>query len=243
MEVMHRAPVRPALRASLLSIADPLDEDRVDDEKITTTRKAINRVALIAAEAGGRFQREQIDHDPMSWLLAPRKMFDGRAAVDACLEREHCLRGILVHGLSLGLDIDPAALDTLLADDDDWEEEAGEMPKNEKGNARHHISREYVSVPRLYTATICYADNMTMLNAFYACITNNPSEIADHLEHRYGPAAAAEARIRAGYFAADPLVLAIVPDPLAEVICKMQEQESDPASASFAVNIEQRIEH
>ena len=243
MEVITEAPARPASISNTLAIVDPLEVDRADDERIVTTRRAISRVALIAAEAGGRFQRENIDHDPMSWLLAPRKMFDGRAAVDACLEREHCLRGILVHGLSLGLDVDPEGLDALFADDDDWEEEADEMPKSKSGSGGRQISHEYVSVPRLYTATICYADSTTMLNAFHACITTNPSEIADHLEHRYGPLAASEARIRAGYFAEDPLVLAIVPDPLAEVICKMQEQETEPASASFAVDIEQRLVH
>jgi len=243
MEVITAAPARPAPKSNTTAIVDPLEVDREDDEAIVTTRRAINRVALIAAEAGGRFQRENIDHDPMSWLLAPRKMFGGRTAVEACLEREHCLRGILVHGLSLGLDVEPEAIDDLLADDDDWESETDHMAKNKSGSGSSQISHEYVSVPKLYTATICYADCSTMLNAFYACITNNPSEIADHLEHRYGPAAASEARIRAGYFAADPLVLALVPDPIAEVICRMQEQETEPASASFAVDIEQRLAH
>lgn len=98
---------------------DPLDEDGAADEIVITTRRAIGRVALVATETATRFQREAVEHDPMTWMFAPRAVFDGAAAVDACLNRDACMRGILLHGLGLGMDADRLSMDALLANDDD----------------------------------------------------------------------------------------------------------------------------
>ena len=82
-----RVSAPPALIASRnLTVMDPLDADDPADEAVVTTRRAICRVALVATEVGGRFQREAIDHDPMSWMLSPRRLFGGSSALDACLE-------------------------------------------------------------------------------------------------------------------------------------------------------------
>ena len=82
---------------------DPLDDDAAGDELVVTTRRAIGRVAQVATETATRFQREGIEHDPMSWMYAPRALLNGASAVDSCLDRDACMRGILVHGLGLGL--------------------------------------------------------------------------------------------------------------------------------------------
>ena len=98
---------------------DPLDEDDAADEIVVTTRRAIGRVALVATETATRFQRDAVEHDPMSWMFAPRQLSGGAAAVDACLDRQDCMRGILLHGLCIGLDADRSAMDELLAGDGD----------------------------------------------------------------------------------------------------------------------------
>lgn len=111
--IVTRHPVGPAPREAY---TDPLDPDLAIDAPILVTRRRLIRLALVATEAGARFQREASEHDTMAWMLAPRKLFGGRDAIDATLEREHCMRALLLHGLGLGLDALPADIDELSAD-------------------------------------------------------------------------------------------------------------------------------
>ncbi len=96
---------------------DPLDEDQADDDCIVLTRRRLVRLALVACETGARFERDGVRHDPMAWMLAPRRLFDGRTAIEACLELEGCNRAVVLHGLALGLDADADEIDDLLADE------------------------------------------------------------------------------------------------------------------------------
>lgn len=105
---------------------DPLAEDRSSDLPIISTRRALTRLALVAAETGARFQRDGEGMDPMAWILAPRRLFDGEAALEAVLAHGPFMRALLLHGLSIGLDAEPAFIDDLVAgnsDDDIFDEE------------------------------------------------------------------------------------------------------------------------
>lgn len=95
---------------------DPLDPDSSNDVPIVVTRRQLIRLAVVATEVGARFQRDAIGHDSMAWMLAPRRLFDGRDAVDAALEQTHCVRALILHGLCLGLDARPQDIDELQAD-------------------------------------------------------------------------------------------------------------------------------
>jgi hypothetical protein len=119
IDAIERAAVETFLPASMPNLVDPLDFDSADDEVVVTTKRALIRLALVAADTASRFEREGIGHDPVAWMLAPRALFEGRAAVDACLAREECLRAVLLHGLSIGLDADPSELDALLDENAD----------------------------------------------------------------------------------------------------------------------------
>lgn len=101
---------------------EPLDEDRQNDPVIEITHRQLLRLIFMAAETGVRFRRDNLSHDPVNWLLTPTKLFDGEAPVDACKRHDAFLHGIIVHGLSLGLDTDPNDIAELLASD---EEEVG----------------------------------------------------------------------------------------------------------------------
>jgi len=100
--------------AGLLRYEDPLDADRADDVAVLATRRSICRVALIASEAGARFQRESAACDPMAWMLAPRRLFGGGAAIEACLDLDHFSRALILHGLGIGMDAEPTDIDGLL---------------------------------------------------------------------------------------------------------------------------------
>ena len=97
---------------------DPLDPDAPADRPLIVTRRRLIRLALVAAETGARFQRDGLDHDPVAWMLTPREMFEGHDAIEGALSLNGCLRAILLHGLSMGLDADPAAIDELVSGDE-----------------------------------------------------------------------------------------------------------------------------
>jgi hypothetical protein len=105
-------------KSRAFDMPDPLDPDSCRDLPIVVTRRRLVRLALVAAETGARFQREGLDYDPVAWMLAPREMFDGVDGIEGALGLSGCLRAILLHGLGMGLDADPALIDELLADEE-----------------------------------------------------------------------------------------------------------------------------
>lgn len=224
---------------------DPLGSDQPDDTLVLTSRRAISRVALVAAETAGRFQREQLTLDPMAWMLAPRRVFDGRSALDACLERDECMRGILVHGLGLGLDVERDAVDVLAAQDDDDEFDDGlddhefrylygmPMANGARGPRKARL--------RLYTATIVTTSERVMVQAFLACVASSRKEVATRVASRFGPALAEHAEIRAGFHPASPLVLALVPAAVSDLIRQVETECSGPQPRTFEFEIQQRI--
>ena len=229
---------------------DPLDDDRPSDVVVVTTRRAISRIALVAAEAAGRFQREGVPHDAMTWMLAPLALFSGSNALEACLERDACLRGILIHGLSLGLDADPMTIDALTADDDDDDDDVdgavslfGRVPDAATIGFRSNV----LSFPepgagglRLFTATVVANDGFETVQAFHASLAADEAEIAGRLYSRIG-AAAADARIMKGFDPNDPLVAALVSDVMCDTLALIAAEPSSSIAAGLDVNIEQRF--
>ena len=95
---------------------DPLEEE--GGGMMAIRRVSLVRIACVAAETGARMQRDGLATDPVSWMITPLELFEGRAPIEACLEREACSKAILLHGLGLGLDADPRAMNRLLASRD-----------------------------------------------------------------------------------------------------------------------------
>lgn len=235
----------PGTASGAMSL-DPLDDDDPCDEVVVTTRRAIGRVAVVAAETGSRFQREGLPYDPLAWLFAPRNLFDGAAAIDACLNRDACVRGILVHGLGLGLDVDRSALDALLAEDDDSfdDHEFNYLHGGRLGGfgqkGRHRTAR--TTRLRLYTATLAETRDNRMMQAFHASIAGSKDEVRARLAGRFGPDLADAAEIRLGLHPSSPLVIALVPSSVAAMIVQMGKDCASPAARTFAVDIQQCIQ-
>lgn len=93
---------------------DPLEDE--SGGMLAVRRVALVRIACVAAETGARMQREGLAQDPVAWMVSPLGLFQGRAPIEACMERSACSKAILLHGLGLGLDADPAVIDRLLFD-------------------------------------------------------------------------------------------------------------------------------
>lgn len=227
---------------------DPLEADQPDDQFVIITKRSMCRIALVAVETAGRFEREGISYDPMSWMLAPRRLFDGGTAIEACAQLHHCRRSILVHGLGLGLDVDPSAIDALIADDPegdndkkDNEEPARDLGGNKKD--RHKDSRRPGATLelRLWTATMAYSTEELIVNAFHASLATNVHDVVERLRMRYGTEIAAEADIRIGFHQAMPIVLALIQEPLAEMIRQIDNEPMLADADRFSINIEHRI--
>ena len=93
---------------------DPLEDE--SGGMLAVHRVALVRIACVAAETGARMQRDGLAEDPVDWMVSPLELFEDRAPIEACMERSACSKAILLHGLGLGLDADPAAIDRLLFD-------------------------------------------------------------------------------------------------------------------------------
>ncbi|WP_174290984.1 hypothetical protein [Sphingomonas bacterium] len=221
---------------------DPLDDDAPSDDVVVTTRRAISRVALVATETGSRFQREGVSHDPMTWMMAPRALFGGASAMEACLKRDACMRGILLHGLSIGLDADPIEIDALV---DEGEQDGG-IDWTRDPNIPHSPNsiapgdEPPRSEPRLFTATVVACDGFETVQAFHASIATEEAEIAGRLYMRMG-AAMADAVIVEGFDPGAPLVAALVAPALCDTLALVAADPFSPLAAGLDLNVEQRF--
>lgn len=239
----------PAAAVGRQTILDPLESDMPTDEVVVTTRRGLTRVALVATEVAGRFQREGVVHDAMVWMLAPRALFGGAAAIDACVDRDACLRGVLLHGLSLGMDADPDDIDALVNDDvgagGDVLTGAAEPAKARGiGGPRHDHALPFRPVdaaePRLFTATVVHDDGVEMVHAFHASFATDEAEIAGRLYARMGEVAA-DAAIVVGFDHTSPIVEALVSQAICDTLMMIDAEPGSPLAAGLDLNIEQRF--
>lgn len=218
---------------------DPLEGDEPSDGVIITSRRALTRVALVAAETGARFQRENVGHDAVAWMLAPRRLFDGLAALEACLDRDNCLRAVLLHGLSIGLDAAPARIDALLADssgdgsaDDPWlGGERGRVASGPPGSRR----------PRLYSAVVVIARGGELLHAFHASVAPSAAVVRERIRARFGSAAAGQAEIRVGFDPDCPATKGMVPPAVVDTLIAASRRRRSAMLAGLDITVEQRL--
>ena len=231
-------------------LIDPLDFDDADDEVVVTTRRGLIRLALVAADTASRFEREAIGHDPVAWMIAPRALFDGRSAIDACLARDECLRAVLLHGLSIGLDADPMTLDALMADDDaDDADDATPFGDTDAaydggGNDRDDVDRRGRpggERPRLWTSFLVDQGAGGMIQAFDAIVAADRAEAETRLRARHGPAIAEAIEISEGFDPNTPMAEALVSPAVADMLAQVAADPGSPLARGLSVCIEQRF--
>lgn len=218
-------------------LVDPLEPDSPEDRALLTTRRALCRMATVAAETGARFQREADPTDPVAWMLAPRTLFGGHAALDACLQHQHFYRAIILHGLSLGHDADPKSFDLALQGPS-----GGDGRRLARPNRGRSGAGRSAADPLLFTATLLYSGKGVMLQAFHASVARHHAEVVQRLRKRLGDEIVGLAEIRVGFHPTIPVALALVPTSVAEVIRSVEANCADHSFHTFAVDIEQRLE-
>lgn len=234
------------------AVVDPLGDDRPGDAVVATTRRGLVRLALVAAETGRRFQRDGIGHDPMAWMLAPRRLFGGEAAVDAALGRDACLRAVLLHGLGLGLDADADKIDALASEDGPdggFDDDAvavvaegggsGATPPRTGGVVP--FGRAADRSPRLWTATTVIEGEAGTVHAFDAAVLPSADAMLERVALRLGEDGAAATRVYEGFPEGIPLVDAMVTDAMADMLIQIAAAPASPLAQGVDVVLEQRF--
>lgn len=224
----------------LRSEADPLDEDAAADPVFETTLRRQARLALVASETATRFARTGVDVEPMAWLSAPRRMFDGSTALASCGDRQACLRALVLHGLDLGFDGDPAWLDSLLDEDEAGEDVcAAAVPSiaPETSVGRHPGPGR----ARLFTAVVAHQSDGGFVHAFAAMVAPSAETLRRVLRERHGEEAAAAAVVEEGFPRGSPLTDALVTPALAHVLEQIADAPDSPLAAGLDVRVEQRF--
>lgn len=214
-------------------VCDPLDEDVESDATYLVSERSLVRLALVASEVGARFQRDGVKHDPMAWMLAPRRMFDGRPAITACLDLEDCTRAILLHGLSLGLDAAPEDLDALAADDVSDDDVVVPWAVSDEGADLSHR--------QLYTATYVERTNSGTKHGFSAVMAQSEHAASRQLAARMAFDDVHSLNLIEGFDAALPLVNALVSPRMAQMLEQIASDPGSPLADGLEVIIEQRL--
>lgn len=213
---------------------DPLDADLVDDEPVLTTRRGLMRLALVASEVASRFARDGADMDPMAWLMAPRRMFDRRPALEACLQREGCLRAVLLHGLGLELDADPSQLDWLLADDEtDDETDDGIVADDGAGSERS------VPIRRLWTALVVSSSSVGTVQGFEAVLAADRGEAEERIQRRHPLVPFADIELFEGFRSREPLTEALLSPVMTDMLRQIADDPTSPLADGLSISVKQ----
>lgn len=222
--------------SNIRTYVDPLAADAPGDELVVTTARERARVALVASEVSRRFALEGVSIEPMVWMTAPRRLFGGRTALEACARLDACKKALVLHNLGLGLDANPDELHDALADDGD---DLG--PDASKAAVVGGASAS--SQPwRLYTATLSRSDASGHVQAFAAVVSRTPQALLDLLRSRHGHSAAAEADILVGFDPGLPMAEALVSPAMAHTLSQVAADPTSPLARGLDVLIEQRFE-
>lgn len=236
-------PVPPLARP----VEDPLAPDARGDVVVVTTRRALCRVASVAAEVGSRFQREGIDADAVAWMLAPRSLFGGAAALDACLGRDAFARATLLHGLSLGLDAAPDEIDALVAgrprpgrafgaDGARGFSEAVGDPVVRPGS----VGGEDCAPARLRTALLWTRDGEGYRHAFHASVASSADAFGERVRDAFGDAARL-AVVQEGVDVASPVVAALVGPIMLDRLGEAERDPGSPALVGLSLTVDLRM--
>lgn len=202
---------------------EPMGVDQADDEVVRMTRRGLARIALVATEAGARFERHGSEADAMEWMLRPTPLFGGRAALDACAELDACSRGVLLHMFDVDPEADVEELDRAAFEqpfDDDEDEDGAE---------------------RLFSCMVAYGGEDRRTWTFDAFVATGVGAAHRVLASRHGAALAAQASIVEGFDVDDPYVVAMVSPALADAIRIAAADPTGRIARGLDVSVVQRI--
>jgi hypothetical protein len=227
---------------NLCDHVDPLNIDRECDPPVLTTERRLRRLTLVAADAGARFAREGISHDPMAWMLAPRMLFGGARPMDACQERKGFLQATLLHRLSLGLDAHPDLLELLLEDD------GAEVGLGDgSSSVPVHAIRSSVERPErpltFFSCTLegAHERDGSRLQAYCGLFAESEKLARERLRIRWGVELAMGAVVTEGLDVEAPLAVTLLSQPVRRMLERTRDSGAGNADPAFEFVVEQRF--
>ena len=198
------------------------------------------RLLYVAAETGARFVRERIGLDPLDWLFSKLDLFDGRTALESCRDPDGFRRAAVLHGLSLGLDVEPRIIEGLPAHEFLSSAARALLFPREPHNFDdgEPLRRRPVA---LYTCSISAELGYEHVQVFCAMIAGGPLEVRDRLRRRYGPLLEDEAQVRAGFDWSEPLACAMVSEAMAHVLSIAAAHPTSSFAQGLDFQVEQRF--
>lgn len=225
-----------ATRSSRWDI-DPLEPDAADDEVVVTTCRRLLRLSIAATEVGARFALDGMTHDPAAWMMTPRTVFDDRCPIDACQDLNAFNRNVVLHGLGLGIDAEPAYVDDLLADDGAIDIDDAEERRMDDVVVPFPSPRN----PKLLTCWVDAQQDGGRLFAFYALVTDREEDLVERVVGRFGTRTAMAASYHAGFDQTTALATAMISPAMADMLLLVAEDPSSPLATGLDVVLEQRF--
>lgn len=167
-------------------------------------------------------------------MYAPRALFSGRNAVEACFDPWAFKQAIILHTFSLGLDASPEQIDALLQNVDADDEQI-DAP------AVLAIRAPAPGQRRLFTAFISETGSCGTLQAFLALIAEDATEIQKRLRDRYGARLAGTASVQQGFDASAPIAIALVSEAMADTLALIQADPESRLAEGLDIQIESRF--
>lgn len=234
--VLHRAtkvvnPIASGEPQPLSGIVnlDPLSEDLEGDVKVAISGRQLLRIVMLAAQTGGRFQRLGITQDPVTWMLAPRRVLDRLAPIDAAQDCELFARGVMFNAVSTELDGDPEVYRDLTG---------GEVVRYSpvRPCAASEAGREEGGLA-LFTCCVDFRDRSQQ--AVWAMMAADEEEVRDRALQRFGEDAWDAIEVYRGFEESHPLADALVTDGVLEMLCRAA-LAPERAGADFEVFLDMR---
>ncbi|UYY58012.1 hypothetical protein [Sphingomonas sp. S2-65] len=233
-DVHHRPadvvqPVAPSDPQPLSSIVDldPLSEDLEGDAEVTMSARQLLRIVMLAAQTGKRFQRLGFTHDPVTWMLAPRRVFDRLAPIEAAQDHELFARGVMFNAVSTELDGDPEVYRDLTGS-----EVVGSPTVCRPATVE-------AKGPGLGLFTCCVDFHDGSQQAIWATMAVNEEEVRGRALRRFGEDAWDAIEVYSGFEESHPLADALVTDGVLETLCRAA-QYPERVRADFEVFLDMR---
>ena len=207
--------------------------------------RRMGRLVLAALETGASFGRGDLTVDPVSWFTRPLELFGGRRALDACQDREHLERLLLLHGLGLGDDAKAEDVDLLRAGTG----KSSAMPsqgrighrRDRQGEPRIRLVGGGRPEHRLWTASTHLEGDDGVLQVFWAMMEVDERSTRSRIGRYYGEVDARHFMIRCGFDWSEPLANALVSGATAHLLDIAAMEPASPIAVGLDVRLEQRF--
>lgn len=225
----------PRLTAEMTRYADPLALDAARDTTISLSDRHLSRLLLLTGEIGRRFERERRDTEPAAWMYAPRVLFGGRNAVEACSQRGRFLDAMLLHKVTPLLDMHPEDMATLVYPDDE-----ANVP--ECGSTASFVSpSEPADVPALFCASIVEEDAKGTRHIFYATLAPTDDHMYLELRGRFGIRLADLALVEKGFDPSKPVAASLLSEAMSAILEDVAQNPESALAEGLEVCLEQRF--